>query len=134
MDRLNRDAQLAEARRSVEEKRVKLLAAERPGILAAIQKFSDAFQHRSQKELQAIWLKPDAEWLAAIGVKNATFQVALKSCLDHEMELDGEKAAIRCSLITSTTVNFKLQEPTVSKVTVALRKVEGKWWILDPRH
>ena len=121
-------SQLAAVNREKQrQKQSELLAAERPGIQTALDKFKQAFLKKNAKDLKTIWPGATQAWLESINRKGATMFAELKDCSDWEV--DGDKALTLCRLNTSTTIAGVPQEPKSNREKVILRKSAGQWRI-----
>ena len=106
-------------------------AAEQNSIRAAVQSFNDAFVHKSVKELKAIWPGAMTEWLQSMNQRGAYFVATLYPM--GTAEISGDKAVLRCDLITQTILRGQPQPPNKKTVKVTLKKSGDRWLIDDPR-
>ncbi len=119
-----RDVRAAEEKRQVRER---LVAAERVGILAAIEKFNQAFVNRKQKDLREVWPKVSANWLNSMNQRGTAYVASLKGC--GEPDVDGEQASLRCRLVSVAASQSNQQALQELQETVVMRKIAGQWRI-----
>jgi serine/threonine-protein kinase len=128
LDRLIRDRQDAEDRR---KKVDAALAGERQAIRGALQRFNDAFVHKSARELKQIWPGALKDWLESMNQRGAYFVAALYPM--SEPEISDKVATVRCDLITQTIVRGQPQPQNRKSVLVTLRRSGEEWLVEDPR-
>jgi hypothetical protein len=128
LDRLNRERQqMEEARKKVET----AVARDRQAIRNALQRFNDAFVHKSPRELQQIWPGALKDWLDSLNQRGAYFVATLYPM--GEPEISGNVATIPCDLITQTIIRGQPQRQNRKSVKVTLRRSGQEWLLEDPR-
>jgi serine/threonine-protein kinase len=128
IDRLSRDKREADERRNQQQQ---VVAAERLAIRAALQRFNDAFVHKSARELKQIWPGALPEWLESMNQRGAYFVATLYPV--GEPDVTGDRAMMKCDLITQTILRGQPQPQNRKTVRVTLRKTGDHWLIEDPR-
>ena len=124
IERVTREREVAEARR-------KAAAQERDAIRAALQRFNEAFLHKSSRELKQIWPGASSDWTDSMNQRGAYFVATLSPA--GEPDVTGARATIRCDLSTQTIIRGQPQPLNRKTVRVTLRKSGDQWLIEDPR-
>ena len=105
-------------------------SSERIGILTALQRYSDAYQHRSADELSAIWpsLDKDSKKKLSESFKSAQ---AIQSNIrpDGEPSITGETATVSCNRNLAFTFPGGESRSVNDRVLISLRKQSGAWFI-----
>jgi hypothetical protein len=110
----------------------KAASQERQAILAALQRFNEAYLHKSPRELKEIWPGATKDWLEAADGKGNTFFIPTLYPAG-EPSVSGNQASIRCDLTTQTILRGQPQPQRRTTVTVILQKSGGQWIIQDPK-
>jgi eukaryotic-like serine/threonine-protein kinase len=116
----------------IEASRKRAIALERPAIVAAIQRFNNAYLHKSSREVKAIWPTAPADWVEAANQKGASYFIPTLSPSGDPV-LTGNRATIRCDLSVQTIFRTQPQPLTRKPVNVTLRKAGDQWIVDDPR-
>jgi hypothetical protein len=117
---------------AVRQQQQKAAAQERQAILAALQRFNDAYLHKSPRELREIWPAASKDWLEAADGKGNTFFIPTLYPAG-EPSVSGDRASIRCDLTLQTILRGQPQPQRRTTVTVILQKSGGQWIIQDPK-
>ncbi len=105
-------------------------AADVQAIGVVLGQFNAAFENKQPREVKQVWPTIPGQYIDAMRVPGATFVIALHPTGDAEV--NGNAASIPCQLATRTTVPVGQPSQTQKAVTVTLRKVGGRWTIVNP--
>ena len=105
------------------------LNRQRAAILAALDGFNAAFEHRQPRELRQVWPEAAKEYLDAMNQSGASFMMALHPT--GEIQITGATASAPCKLITKTTLRGQSKEAEKA-VRVVLNYIGGHWLIVNP--
>jgi hypothetical protein len=89
-------------------------------IQSALERFNLSFDHKSQRELKAVWPGAPAIYLGAVTVPHTT----LKLVEPASMEITGAQATVLCTLVSDSTQPLNHARRAVR---VALQKRGGDW-------
>jgi hypothetical protein len=103
-------------------------AAEAQAIIAALDEFNTAFEHKQPREVKQIWPAIPDRYLEANSVPGATFVMELHA--SGEAEIDGDAATIPSQMTTHTAVTGGRPSQTKKPVTVYLSRTSGDRWII----
>jgi hypothetical protein len=120
------------AEAELQQQRTRAAAREREGILAALQRFNEAYLHKSTKELKDIWPSAPDDWVEAANARGSTFFIPTLYPAGDAV-VSGDRASIKCDLITQTILRGRPQPQIKKPVTVTLRRAGSAWIIEDPK-
>jgi hypothetical protein len=99
-------------------------------IKTALDQFNLAFEHKSQRELRAIWVKPVQDYLDAMTQSGQnSFLMVLRPTADAVVT--NNTATVLCELTTRTTFRGQVRPPNQTTVKVSLANAGGRWQILE---
>jgi len=120
----------AAAAKAAADKAAALRQQQNQAIQSALDQFNAAFEHKSQRELRQIWLRPAQDYLDAINQSGPnSFIATLRPTADAVVAND--TATVICELTTLTTFRGQVRPPNRAIMKVTLRNAGGGWQILD---
>ncbi len=105
-------------------------ASDRSGILAALQRYADAYQHKNAEELAAIWpsLDKDSKKKLSESFKSAqSIQPNVRP--DADPSISGDSATVTCARNIAFTFAGGESRNVNDRVLISLRKKSGAWFI-----
>jgi hypothetical protein len=105
-------------------------SSDRSGVLSALGRYSDAYQHKSTDELEAIWpglLKQDRKKISDSFKSAVAIQMKLRPIGDPSVS--GDSAVVNCDRDLIYTFQGGVQKTFSGQVTIRLHKKAGTWLI-----
>jgi hypothetical protein len=104
--------------------------SDRSGVLSALGRYSDAYQHKSTDELEAVWpslMKQDRKKIADSFKSAVAIQMKLRPTADPSVS--GDSAVVTCERDLIYTFQGGVQKTFSGQVTIRLQKKAGTWFI-----
>jgi eukaryotic-like serine/threonine-protein kinase len=105
-------------------------SSDRSGVLSALGRYSDAYQHKSTDELEAVWpslLKQDRKKISDSFKSAVAIQMKLRPV--GEPSVSGDSAVVTCERDLIYTFQGGVQKTFSGQVTIRLQKKSGTWLI-----
>jgi len=105
-------------------------SSDRSGVLSALGRYSDAYQHRNTDELEAVWpslIKQDRKKISDSFKNAVAIQMKLRPTGDPSVS--GDSAVVTCERDLIYTFAGGIQKTFSGEVTIRLRKKAGVWLI-----
>jgi eukaryotic-like serine/threonine-protein kinase len=105
-------------------------SSDRNGVLAVLERYAQAYQHKNTDELVAIWPtlgKPERKKIADSFKMAESIQMTLRPVGDPA--LSGDSAVVTCDRVETFTFQGGVKKDFSGQVTIKLRKQSGTWVI-----
>jgi serine/threonine-protein kinase len=112
------------------QQRLAQIAADQTGVLVALGRYSDAYEHKSTDELEAVWpslLKQDRKKISDSFKSAVAIQMKLRPT--GEPSVSGDSAVVTCDRDLIYTFQGGVQKTFSGQVTIRLQKKSGTWLI-----